>query len=72
MEVWLRLVTNVFDEPARAHRQPPFGLLIKAQARFSEQSEGYNYVGLGILALILILVGGIAANPRFPRWPFSE
>ena len=49
-----------------------FGLLIKAQARFSGQSEGYNYVGLGILALILILVGGIAANPRFPRWPFSE
>ena len=47
-------------------------LLIKDQARFPGQYEGYNYLGLGTLVLILILAGGIAATPRSPRWPFSE
>jgi hypothetical protein len=47
-------------------------LLLNAQPRFPGQYEGYNYLGLGTLALILVLVATMAATKRRPHWPLIE
>jgi hypothetical protein len=47
-------------------------LLLKEQTVFPGQTEGYNYLGLGTWALILLLVGGIAVTKWRPRWRLAE
>lgn len=50
----------------------PGSILLKAQRQFPGQYEGYNYLGLGVLALSLVLAGGIAATRWHPKVPLSE
>lgn len=47
-------------------------LLLKGQMESPGQQEGYNYLGLGTLTLVLLLVGGIAVTKWRPNWRLKE